>query len=88
MEHVLVVDRKELEALLPPTPFTTENMETIRMTTRHLDSGICATDLAGAESLFPTEMFADVFALAKKREWRVNANPELTTPSPRFNGSL
>ena len=30
MEHVLVVDRKELEALLPPAPFTTENMETIR----------------------------------------------------------
>lgn len=30
MEHVLVVDRKELEALLPPEPFTTENMETIR----------------------------------------------------------
>ena len=30
MEHVLVVDRKALEALLPPAPFTTENMETIR----------------------------------------------------------
>ena len=30
MEHVLVVDRKELEALLPPVPFTTEHMETIR----------------------------------------------------------
>ncbi|MBR5533315.1 MAG: NUDIX domain-containing protein [Ruminiclostridium sp.] len=30
MEHVLVVNRKELEALLPPVPFTTENMETIR----------------------------------------------------------
>lgn len=30
MEHVLVVDRKELEALLPPEPFTTQNMETIR----------------------------------------------------------
>lgn len=30
MEHVLVVDRKNLEALLPPQPFTTENMETIR----------------------------------------------------------
>ena len=29
MEHVLVVDRKELEALLPPVSFTTENMETI-----------------------------------------------------------
>ena len=45
-----------------------ENMETIRMTARYLDSGICAADLAGAESLFPTEMFADVFALAKKMD--------------------
>lgn len=30
MEHVLVVDRKNLEALLPPEPFTTQNMEAIR----------------------------------------------------------
>lgn len=43
-----------------------ENRETIRLTARYLDSGICAADLAGAESLFPTESFADVFALAKK----------------------
>ncbi|MBP3701736.1 MAG: adenosine deaminase family protein, partial [Lachnospiraceae bacterium] len=43
-----------------------ENMETIRMTAKYLDGGICAADLAGAESLFPTERFADVFALAKK----------------------
>lgn len=43
-----------------------ENMETIRMAAKYLDSGICAADLAGAESLFPTEMFADVFSLAKK----------------------
>lgn len=45
-----------------------ENMETIRMTARYLDSGVCAADLAGAESLFPTAMFADVFALAKKMD--------------------
>lgn len=43
-----------------------ENKETIRLAARYLDSGICAADLAGAESLFPTERFADVFALAKK----------------------
>lgn len=30
MEQVLVVDRKALEALLPPTPFTTENVDRIR----------------------------------------------------------
>jgi len=45
-----------------------ENLETIRMTAKYLDGGICAADLAGAESLFPTEMFADVFALAKKMD--------------------
>lgn len=43
-----------------------ENLQTIRLAARYLDSGICAADLAGAESLFPTERFADVFALAKK----------------------
>lgn len=43
-----------------------ENQETIRLTARYLDGGICAADLAGAESLFPTERFADVFALARK----------------------
>ena len=43
-----------------------ENLETIRLTARYLDGGVCAADLAGAESLFPTERFADVFELAKK----------------------
>lgn len=42
------------------------NEETIRLTARYLDDLVCAADLAGAESLFPTESFADVFALAKK----------------------
>lgn len=43
-----------------------ENMETIRQTAKYLGSGVCAADLAGAESLFPTEVFEDVFALAKQ----------------------
>ena len=43
-----------------------ENMETIRQTAKYLGSGVCAADLAGAESLFPTEIFEDVFALAKQ----------------------
>ncbi len=43
-----------------------ENEETIRLTARYLGSGVCGADLAGAESLFPTERFAGVFALAKK----------------------
>lgn len=42
------------------------NEETVRLTARYLDDLVCAADLAGAEALFPTESFADVFALAKK----------------------
>jgi adenosine deaminase len=42
------------------------NKETIRLTARYLDQLVCGADLAGAEGLFPTENFAEVFALAKK----------------------
>lgn len=42
------------------------NEETVRLTARYLDDLVCGADLAGAENLFPTESFADVFALAKK----------------------
>lgn len=40
-----------------------ENIETIRTARAYLGKGVCATDLAGAEALFPTADFADVFAL-------------------------
>ena len=43
-----------------------KNMETIRQIARFLGSGVCGADLAGAESLYPTENFENVFALAKK----------------------
>ena len=43
-----------------------ENLETIRMTAEFLGKGVCAADLAGAEALFATETFEDVFALAKE----------------------
>lgn len=43
-----------------------ENRETVRLAARYLDSGVCGADLAGAESLFPTEQFADVFKLAAR----------------------
>ena len=33
---------------------------------RHLGSGVCAVDLAGAEALYPTEQYADLFAYAKQ----------------------
>lgn len=43
-----------------------ENRETIRMAKEYLGKGVCAADLAGAEALFPTENFAELFALAKE----------------------
>lgn len=45
-----------------------ENLETVRLTAEFLGKGVCAADLAGAEALFATENFEDVFALARKLE--------------------
>ena len=41
-----------------------ENLETIQVAKQYLGQGVCAADLAGAEALFPTAGFADIFALA------------------------
>ena len=41
-----------------------ENLETVRLAAAYLNRGVCAVDLAGAEALFPTEDYKDVFALA------------------------
>jgi len=43
-----------------------QNLETVRVAAEFLDGGVVAVDLAGAEALFPTEGFADVFALARE----------------------
>lgn len=43
-----------------------ENLETVEVAAKYLGKGVCAVDLAGAEALFPTENFEDVFALAEK----------------------
>ena len=43
-----------------------ENMETVRLTAEFLGKGVCATDLAGAEALFPNPGFEDLFALAQE----------------------
>ena len=43
-----------------------ENLETVRLTAEFLGKGVCATDLAGAEALFPNPGFEDVFALARE----------------------
>lgn len=44
-----------------------ENMETIHVAGDFLNKGVCAVDLAGAEALFPTENFKDLFLLAENK---------------------
>lgn len=41
-----------------------ENMETIEVAHKYLGDIVCAVDLAGAESLFATDLFEDVFTKA------------------------
>ena len=45
-----------------------ENLVTVRMTEKYLGRGVCACDLAGAEALFPTRDFKELFDLAKELE--------------------
>ena len=42
------------------------NLETVRVASKYVGRGVCAVDLAGAEALFPTENFGDLFALAQE----------------------
>lgn len=41
------------------------NRETARVTKQFLGHGVCCMDLAGAESIFPTKDYADLFAYAR-----------------------
>ena len=43
-----------------------ENMETVRIAKKYLGEGVCAIDLAGAEALYPTKDFEDIFMYAKE----------------------
>ncbi len=43
-----------------------ENMETVRIAKKYLGKGVCSIDLAGAEGLYPTSDFEDVFKYAKE----------------------
>jgi len=43
-----------------------ENLETVRVAKEFLGKGVVAVDLAGAEGLFKTESFAEVFKLARE----------------------
>lgn len=40
------------------------NKETVTLVKKYLGKGVCATDLAGAEALYPTSLYADLFAYA------------------------
>lgn len=42
-----------------------QNIETIATAKKYLNNGVCAIDLAGAEALFSTDKFEDIFKLAK-----------------------
>ncbi len=42
------------------------NMETVRLAEKYKDQGVVAVDLAGAEALYPTSDFEDVFAYANE----------------------
>ncbi|MBQ7895877.1 MAG: adenosine deaminase [Oscillospiraceae bacterium] len=42
------------------------NLETVRLTAKYLGDAVKATDLAGAEALFPTENFRELFDLAQE----------------------
>ena len=43
-----------------------ENMETIRIAKKYLGKGVCAIDLAGAEALYKTSSFENIFIYAKE----------------------
>ena len=45
-----------------------ENLETVKLAKDYLGKGVVCVDIAGAEALFPTENFEDLFALAKELE--------------------
>lgn len=44
-----------------------KNLEVIDLAEEYLDKGVCAIDLAGAEGLYPTSDFEDLFIEARKR---------------------
>lgn len=43
-----------------------QNRITIDEAARHLGNGVCAVDLAGAEALYPTQQYIDLFAYADR----------------------
>lgn len=45
-----------------------ENYETVRVAKKYLGRGVCAVDLAGAEALFKTKEYKDLFEYVKEEE--------------------
>lgn len=45
-----------------------ENLETLNLVSDYLEDVVCGFDLAGAEGIFPTSDYEDLFLLAKKKD--------------------
>lgn len=60
------------------------NTETVRLAAQYLGKGVVALDLAGAEALFPTADFADLFAEARHFLFRSPSMPAKQTAHPPF----
>lgn len=45
---------------------TISNLQTVAVAKKYLNKGVCALDLAGAEALYPTQEFIDIFKIAKQ----------------------
>lgn len=45
---------------------TISNLQTVATAKKYLNKGVCALDLAGAEALYPTAEYRDLFEVAKK----------------------
>lgn len=43
-----------------------ENLRTVAAAKKYLNKGVCALDLAGAEALYPTSEFSNIFKIAKE----------------------
>ena len=43
-----------------------QNIHTLNIAKKYLNKGVCAVDLAGAEALFSTENFGDIFNIARQ----------------------
>lgn len=45
---------------------TISNLRTVATAKKYLNKGVCGLDLAGAEALYPTSGFSDIFKIAKQ----------------------